>query len=77
MFQLADAIHTLETRMLKEDCVKPDHYIYNLIIGECGRLGYSKKAFQLYNQVCDINEREYEIKVLADFLRSFQYLNYL
>jgi pentatricopeptide repeat domain-containing protein 1 len=55
MFQLADAIDILETRMLKEDRVKPEHYIYNLIIGECGRLGYTKKAFQLYNQVCDIN----------------------
>jgi len=49
---VADAIDVLETRMLKQDRVKPENYIYNLIIGECGRLGYTKKAFQLYNQVC-------------------------
>jgi pentatricopeptide repeat domain-containing protein 1 len=51
-FQLVDAIDVLETRMLKEDRVKPENFIYTLIIGECGRLGYTKKAFQLYNQVC-------------------------
>lgn len=62
MFQLADAIDILETRMLKEDRVKPEHFIYNLIIGECGRLGYTKKAFQLYNQVCDRNALQSEIK---------------
>lgn len=65
MFQLADAIDILETRMLKEDRVKPEHYIYNLIIGECGRLGYTKKAFQLYNQVCDRNALQSEIKLLT------------
>ena len=51
IFQFADAIDVLETRMIKEDRVKPENYIYNLIISECGRLGYTKKAFQLYNQV--------------------------
>ncbi|XP_069701476.1 pentatricopeptide repeat-containing protein 1, mitochondrial [Periplaneta americana] len=49
--KVADAIDVLETRMLKVDRVKPDNYIYNLIISECGRLGYTKKAFQLYNQM--------------------------
>ncbi|PSN34344.1 Pentatricopeptide repeat-containing protein 1 [Blattella germanica] len=51
LFQVGDAIDVLETRMLKMDRVKPENYIYNLIIGECGRLGYTKKAFQLYNQM--------------------------
>jgi pentatricopeptide repeat domain-containing protein 1 len=54
LLQVADAIDVLETRMLKQDRVKPENFIYNLIIGECGRLGYTKKAFQLYNQVCFI-----------------------
>lgn len=49
--KVADAIDVLETRMLKEDRVKPENYIYNLIISELGRLGYSRKAFQLFNQM--------------------------
>ncbi|KDR24432.1 Pentatricopeptide repeat-containing protein 1 [Zootermopsis nevadensis] len=49
--KVADATDVLQTRMLKQDRVKPENFIYNLIIGECGRLGYTKKAFQLYNQV--------------------------
>ncbi|XP_066993743.2 pentatricopeptide repeat-containing protein 1, mitochondrial [Anabrus simplex] len=49
--RFGDAIDVLETRMLKKDRVKPETYIYNLLIGACGRWGYTKKAFQLYNQM--------------------------
>uniref|UniRef100_A0A1B6FRY6 PROP1-like PPR domain-containing protein n=1 Tax=Cuerna arida TaxID=1464854 RepID=A0A1B6FRY6_9HEMI len=45
------AIDVLETRMLKEDRAKPDNYIYNLLITACGQVGYTKKAFQLYNMM--------------------------
>lgn len=49
--RIKEAIDVLEVRMLKEDKVKPENYIYNLLIGACGRLGYTKKAFQLYNRM--------------------------
>lgn len=48
--QLNEAIDILEVRM-KEDRVKPGYYIYELLIIECGRSGYTKKAFQLYNRM--------------------------
>lgn len=46
--QLKEAIDILEVRM-KEDRVKPGYYIYELLIIECGRSGYTKKAFNLYS----------------------------
>lgn len=48
--RLKEAIDVLEVRM-KEDRVKPEYYIYELLIIECGRLGYTKKAFQLHNRM--------------------------
>lgn len=48
--QLKEAIDVLEVRM-KEDRVKPNYYIYELLIIECGRSGYTKKAFKLYSQM--------------------------
>lgn len=48
--RLKEAIDVVEVRM-KEDRVKPDYYIYDLLIMECGRLGYTKKAFKLYSQM--------------------------
>ncbi|XP_055690669.1 pentatricopeptide repeat-containing protein 1, mitochondrial [Lutzomyia longipalpis] len=49
--KIKEAIDVLEERMIKEDRVKPENYIYNLLIGACGRLGYTHKAFQLYNRM--------------------------
>lgn len=49
--RIKEAIDVLEVRMLQEDRVKPENYIFNLLIGGCARFGYSKKAFGLYNRM--------------------------
>lgn len=49
--QIQEAVDVLEVKMLKEDRVKPESYIYNLILGGCGRVGYTKMAFKLFNEM--------------------------
>lgn len=49
--RVKEAIDVLEVRMLKEDRVKPENYIYNLLIDGCAREGYSKKAFNLFTRM--------------------------
>lgn len=49
--RIKEAIDVLEVRMLQQDRVKPEGYIYNLLLGACGRVGYTKKAFMLYNDM--------------------------
>ena len=48
--KLKEALQLLEVEM-KKDQVKPNKSIYSILIGACGRAGYTKKAFSLYNQV--------------------------
>lgn len=48
---LKEAIDVLEVRMLKVDRVKPENYIFNLLIGGCARAGYTQKAFQLFTKM--------------------------
>uniref|UniRef100_A0A182WHN6 PROP1-like PPR domain-containing protein n=1 Tax=Anopheles minimus TaxID=112268 RepID=A0A182WHN6_9DIPT len=48
--RIREALDVVEVRM-KQDRVKPANYHFNLLIGGCARVGYSKKAFQLYNKM--------------------------
>lgn len=49
--RLKEAIDVLELRMLKDDKVKPQNYIYNILIGACAEVGYTQKAFKLFNDM--------------------------
>lgn len=51
--QLAEAIKILEEEMPSVGA-KPNDFCYQVLINACGRAGYTKKAFQLYNQVSNI-----------------------
>lgn len=48
--QLKEAFKVLEIK-IKEERVKPSRNIYSLLLGACGKVGYTKKAFMLFNQV--------------------------
>ncbi len=47
---LKEALYRLEV-IMKEDKVRPSRSIFSMLIGACGRAGYTKKAFNLFNVV--------------------------
>lgn len=49
--RLSEALDVVQVTMLKRDCVKPDYYIYSILIKYCGLIGHPDMAFKLYTDM--------------------------
>ena len=52
--------------MLEEDRVKPNTFIFTNLLTALGRVGYTKKAFQLYNKVRNLTHILYTALIWND-----------
>ena len=51
LFQIYEAIQLVDEEMLKERRIKPDPYVFTCLLSGLARVGYTKKAFKVFNQV--------------------------
>ena len=59
--------------MLVKDRVMPTEYCFTALIGCLGRVGYTKKAFSLYNKVSRVTKRlEYLYKMFHALIQQGQ-----
>ncbi|KAK3592342.1 hypothetical protein CHS0354_021676 [Potamilus streckersoni] len=49
--KIREAIRVFEVWMLEEDRVMPTEYVFRIVIGMLGRVGYTKKSFMLFNKM--------------------------
>ena len=49
--RIKEALDVLDVKMIEQDRVKPENYIYNLLIDGCAKVGYSAKAFNLFTKM--------------------------
>ena len=54
LLKVYEALEILEKEMLQQDRVLPSQYVFTVLIGVLGRVGYTQKAFQLFNKVCGV-----------------------
>jgi len=57
-----EALETLEKQMLEEDRVPPTQYVFTVLIGVLGRVGYTKKAFDIFNKVRSLTLFNFETR---------------
>lgn len=52
--KIREAIEVFDKWMIEQDRVKPTAYEFQVLIDLLAQVGYTKKAFQLYNQMCSM-----------------------
>lgn len=71
------AIAIVEKDMIMKDRIKPDEYIFSLLMNECGQFGFAKKCFQLYKlmKTCGFEPTEENYTALLNSCLNTPFLN--